>query len=124
MNPNPNPAILEGLSSIAFFLGKSNQTAAKWITRHGLPATKTPAGMWITHKTLVLQWIYAGHLVEMEERKQASNAQHLEMNNISAEPEALEALAQAMGIEKTYGALNKQRIDEELEASRPQEDDE
>lgn len=123
MNPNPNPAILEGLSSIAFFLGKSNQTAAKWITRDGLPATKTPAGMWITHKTLVLQWMYAGHLVEIENKKQSENASHLEINAISAEPEALEALAKAMGIEKTYGAINKQRIDEELEASRLHEDE-
>jgi len=124
MNPNPNPAILEGLDSIAFFLGKSNQTVARWIKTHGLPATKTPSGVWMTHKTLVLQWMYAGHLVDVAEQNKAADAADLPIHTISAEPEALEALASAMGIDSSYGALNKKRIDQELADSRQLEDEE
>lgn len=58
---NSNPNMLEGLPSLAEFLGKSEQTAKRWIMRDGLPATKMPNGKWLTHKGLVMQWIYAGH---------------------------------------------------------------
>lgn len=58
---NSNPNMLEGLPSIATFLGRSVETAKNWILNDGLPATKMPNGKWLSHKGLVLQWIYAGH---------------------------------------------------------------
>ena len=63
---NSNPNMLEGLPAIATFLGKSLPTARCWIMSDGLPATKLPSGRWLTHKALVLQWIYAGHQAILE----------------------------------------------------------
>jgi|TARA_Y100000310_G_C20513702_1_gene730117 transposase-like protein len=63
---NKNPNFLEGIPSIAEFIGKSYDTTYKWITKHGLPATKTPSGRWITHKGLIMQWIVAGHQAELK----------------------------------------------------------
>ena len=65
---NRNPLILEGIPAIATFLGKSYNTALRYVTKHGLPAAKLPNGTWITHKALVLQWILVGHNVEMKAR--------------------------------------------------------
>ncbi len=62
---NPNPDMLEGLPAIASFMGKSAQTIAIWIKKHGFPATKTPGGTWLTHKELVFRWIIAGHRAEI-----------------------------------------------------------
>ena len=64
-NPNDNPDVLEGLHSISEFLGKSVNTTAGWIKNHGLPATKTPEGKWMTHKEIIYRWIIAGHRAEM-----------------------------------------------------------
>jgi hypothetical protein len=60
-----NPNILEGVAAIANFIGKSPNTAKRWILEAGLPATKTPEGLWYTHKALILQWIYAGWRAEI-----------------------------------------------------------
>ena len=65
---NSNPSMLEGIKNIAEFMGKSVNTTTRWILHHGLPATKTPEGRWLTHKGLILQWIYAGHQAEMSSR--------------------------------------------------------
>lgn len=65
---NKNPNILEGLPSIAEWIGKSINTTRLWIREHGLPATKTPRGIWFTHKGLILQWMYAGHQAELKTR--------------------------------------------------------
>jgi hypothetical protein len=58
---NSNPDMLEGLNAISEFIGKSPNTTASYIKRHGLPATKLPNGRWLTHKHLILQWITASH---------------------------------------------------------------
>ena len=55
--------------AIAGFMGKSPATCKKWILDHGLPAMKTPEGTWLTHKALILQWIYAGHKTEIRHIK-------------------------------------------------------
>ena len=65
---NKNPNMLEGIPAIAEFIGKSYDTTYKWITLHGLPATKTPSGRWFTHKGLILQWMVAGHSAELKAR--------------------------------------------------------
>ena len=65
---NKNPNMLEGLPSIAEFLGKSAETTRRWILKDGLPATKLPNGRWLTHKGLILQWIYAGHQAIVKNR--------------------------------------------------------
>ena len=65
---NKNPNILEGIAAIAAFIGKSPNTTTSWILNHGLPATKTPEGLWYTHKALILQWIYAGWRAEVTAR--------------------------------------------------------
>tara|TARA_R100000750_G_scaffold9225_1_gene6242 strand:+ start:894 stop:1364 length:471 start_codon:yes stop_codon:yes gene_type:complete len=63
---NNNPNMLEGIPSIAEFIGKGYDTTVKWITLHGLPATKTPNGKWLSHKGLILQWMLAGHTAELK----------------------------------------------------------
>ena len=65
---NKNPNMLEGIPSIAEFIGKCYNTTYTWITEHGLPATKTPSGRWLSHKGLILQWMIAGHQAEMKSR--------------------------------------------------------
>jgi hypothetical protein len=65
---NKNPLILEGIPAIAAFLGKSYNTAKRYIVQDGLPAAKLPNGTWITHKALILQWILVGHQAEMKAR--------------------------------------------------------
>jgi hypothetical protein len=65
---NKNPNMLEGIPAIAEFIGRSYDTTYKWITLHGLPATKTPSGRWFTHKGLILQWMVAGHSAELKAR--------------------------------------------------------
>lgn len=65
---NSNPLILEGVPAIARFLGKSYNTAMRYIKKDGLPAAKLPNGTWITHKALILQWILIGHETEMKAR--------------------------------------------------------
>ena len=85
---NSNPNMLEGLPAIATFLGKSLPTARRWIMSDGLPATKLPSGRWLTHKALVLQWIYAGHQAFLK-----NNCQYI------LEPEEIADLAKRMGIE-------------------------
>ena len=69
---NKNPNMLEGIPSIAEFIGKSYDTTVRWITLHGLPATKTPSGRWFTHKGLILQWMVAGHSAELKARARYS----------------------------------------------------
>jgi len=66
--PNRNPNMLEGIPSIATFIGKSYNTTLRWISHHGLPATKTPSGRWLSHKGLILQWMLAGNRAELEAR--------------------------------------------------------
>ena len=109
---NKNPNMLEGLPAIAGFLGKSPATAKKWILDHGLPACKTPEGTWLTHKALILQWIYAGHKTEIKHIKRdqstpqrARYAFRLEDRDVThkvhsaLEPEGLEELAAKMEID-------------------------
>jgi hypothetical protein len=60
--------MLEGITRIAGFIGKSNHTATRWILKAGLPATKTPEGRWLSHKGLILQWMFAGHQAELAAR--------------------------------------------------------
>ena len=63
---NKNPNMLEGIPSIAEFIGKCYNTTYTWITKYGLPATKTPSGRWLSHKGLILQWMLAGHQAELK----------------------------------------------------------
>lgn len=53
--------MLEGLTAIGNFLGKSPNTVMRWIKYYGLPCIKTPEGVWLTHKDLIFKWIVAGH---------------------------------------------------------------
>ena len=104
LRPNPNPNILEGLNAISAFIGKSPNTTAAWIRNYGLPATKTPNGRWLTHKSLILQWMYAGYLAETKNtRLDATEHQKNRVHQILGnEPEDLEDLSEAMGVPMTY----------------------
>jgi len=94
--------MLEGLPAIATFLGKGIETTRRWIRTEGLPATKLPNGRWLTHKALVLQWIYAGH-------------QAILKNNIAMclEADQLDLLAEKMNvsIEEVERMRDEQRAD-------------
>ncbi len=79
--------MLEGISAIAAFIGKSPNTVVSWILNDGLPATKTRQGRWLSHKGLILQWIYAGHQAEVRHRA-----------GFAVEPETIDALAERMGV--------------------------
>ena len=85
---NKNPNMLEGIREIAGFIGKSCPTTIRWIRNNGLPATKLPNGTWLSHKGLILQWIYAGH-----EAYVRSYAQY------AIEQDEIEALAKKMGVD-------------------------
>lgn len=54
-----NPDILEGIPSICRFLNKSYVTVHRWIKYHGLPATISLNGRWITTKQIVIEWLLA-----------------------------------------------------------------
>lgn len=95
---NSNPNMLEGLPSIAEFIGKSLETTRRWIRNDGLPATKLPSGRWLSHKGLILQWIYAGHQAILK-----NNAQYI------LEPNELEALAKKMNVDPSE-VLNGNRV--------------
>ena len=99
---NSNRNMLEGLPSIATFLGKGIGTTRRWIRDEGLPATKLPNGRWLTHKALILQWIYAGH-------------QAILKNNIATclESDQLELLAEKMhvSLEDVERMRDEQRAD-------------
>ena len=99
---NSNPNMLEGLPAIATFMGKSIETVRRWIDKEGLPATKLPNGKWLTHKGLVLQWIYAGHQAILKNR--AATA---------LEPNELAELAVKMGVrpEDVDKVIDEQRTD-------------
>lgn len=95
---NKNPDILEGLPCIAEFFGKSRHTISRWILNDGLPASKTPDGKWITHKTLLLQWMYAGHLAEMQQRRGAGGNSVMKMEDIGGDRDKISDLAEVMGV--------------------------
>ena len=104
---NTNPDMLEGLSAIASFIGKSPNTAASWITKHGLPATKLPNGRWLTHKSLVLQWIYAGHRAEIKKKQLEGHKARdfktaLQLDDVAHDKETIEQLAAAMQLDMSY----------------------
>ena len=97
--PNSNPDILEGLPSICRFFGKCPNTITNWIKNDGLPASKTPQGKWITHKTLLLQWMYAGHLAEMRAKGAKSAPEEgMDIERISGDGQIIEELAKVMGV--------------------------
>jgi|TARA_Y100000310_G_scaffold120924_1_gene119673 hypothetical protein len=87
--PNSNSNMLEGLPAISKFIGKTPVTTRKWILDHGLPATKLPNGVWLTHKGLILQWIYAGHQATLRSRVQ-----------YALEDDEILALADKMGVDR------------------------
>lgn len=99
-HPNLNPNILEGLPSIGNFLGKSPNTVVNWIMNHGLPATKTPNGRWLTHTQLILQWMYAGHEAELKARGVGGRSK-----------EDIQILATRMGIGKEWREFIGDRLD-------------
>jgi hypothetical protein len=105
---NRNANILEGIPSIAEFLGKSYETTRRWIFHKGLPAAKMPNGVWFTHKGLILQWIYASGQAQLKERVQ-----------YSLEPDAIQTLAEKMQIEPELleEKLNEQRREDARNSS-------
>ncbi len=62
---NPSEEMLEGIASIAEYIGRNYWTARRYILYHGLPATKLPSGRWFTTKHLIDQWIFVGHKFEV-----------------------------------------------------------
>lgn len=103
---NKNPNMLEGIASIAEFIGRSYNTTYKWIMEHGLPATKTPEGIWLSHKGLILQWMYAGHQSELKAKAA-----------YSLEPDQIEEMCERWGIDAKEVFALRDKIDAQETAS-------
>ena len=88
--------MLEGLNAISEYIGKSVNTTATYITKHGLPATKTPEGHWLTHKSLVLQWIFAGHKAVLKQKHNTVDVDAIDISDVADDPETREILANAL----------------------------
>ena len=98
--------MLEGIASIAEFIGRSYNTTYKWIMEHGLPATKTPEGIWLSHKGLILQWMYAGHQSELKAKAA-----------YSLEPDQIEEMCERWGIDAKEVFALRDKIDAQETAS-------
>lgn len=102
-----NPDILQGLREIAEFLNRSQMTISNWIRYNGLPATKTPDGRWLTHKTLILQWIYAGYLAESKARGWTTPESNPKVSDIKGDKDIVEELACIMEVNMSYEELKE-----------------
>lgn len=49
--------LLQGLPTIARYVGKCLTTVRKWYTHHGFPIGKLPNGDWVSSTALIDEWI-------------------------------------------------------------------
>lgn len=98
---NPAPEMLEGLQAIGNYIGRGESTVIKYITGHGLPATRLPSGKWFTTKRLIDQWILAGYRAELEARG-IYKEEDAQLYEFEGNRELIEMLAEIMGLDATY----------------------
>lgn len=66
--PDKDKEVIYGIKAIAAYMDRHPNTIRNWMQRHAFPASKMPNGWFITTKSLINQWIVAGHKIEMQDR--------------------------------------------------------